>query len=263
MVIWSGLLARVRGRPGTLEVPRDTRAEEDKTMSAPETVSISASGVVAVEATASIDTPEAQRQAPTAVDPRGRELYERLQHAEREARRLEQELEAAKAEHQATVTSTIEVEAIDGNVQTLLALEARVATLTTELAGQRHRVVLLGDALLPHRQQARMRLETSLRTQIAESEHEVRAVNVKIAEHYTEIAALEREAQAIADRARPLTRELHAAGLHASRPLRVTVRFASPWVPPAGVLVKPSAWRAFVEAARAARSTRPRSSSVN
>ena len=112
--------------------------------------------------------------------------------------------------------------------------------------------MLLGDKLLPHRQAARGRQQAAIRKEISDIEAEDLRLKAKIAEHLNAAQHLERERQQLEHRARPLTQEIERLSLRTDRLVKVNVRLVPSWQPPAGVLVRPSAWRAFIEAARAA-----------
>ncbi len=198
--------------------------------------------------------PEGPLAPPTSPDPQGQALYDQQLATEREIRRLEGELRHAQAAYEAAVVTPVgaALDEIDAHVATLAAAEQRVATLRQQLSMQQHRYVLLGDALFSHRQQGRGRVESRFRAEIDEITRADVEVKAKIAEHLNAVQDLEREREALEQRLRPLTREIERVTLRTNRVLKVNVQLAAPWRPPADALVKPSAWRRFVERARAA-----------
>ncbi len=191
---------------------------------------------------------------PASPDPQGQVLHDRQLATERDIRRSEGDLRDAQDAYDAAVSATVgaSLEEIDAHVATLSAAEQRITTLRQQLSMQQHRYVLLGDALFPHRQQGRGRAASRIDEQIEDLERADVELKGQIAEHLNAAQDLEREREALAHRLRPLAQEKERATLRTDRLLKVNVQLAASWRPPAGVFVKPSAWRRFIERARGA-----------
>lgn len=201
------------------------------------------------------DTPIATSRASTqanAPDPQGQDLFARHQRCERDVLRLERELADAEEAYRVALDGPAgaDVADFDGAAQNLADRERHIGAKKLELSRQRHLLERLGDALHPHQIAARGRLVSAISDQITEAEAQERVFSQQIAEHFEAVAGLERETQALEMRVNARARERETYQPRAARLLRVSVRTASPWKPPAGVLIKPSAWRGFVERAQ-------------
>lgn len=191
--------------------------------------------------------------APADAAPDGRALYDEYQAVDAALRATAAALREVEAALAARIATPIAPEgpALEARADELAALERRRDALRAEGARLETRLVLLGDALLPHRQQARLARQEQLRAALEALEQRDHARRVAITDHLQAIDRLEAEGRALALEIERLAGELARHALRTDRLVRVSVHTTSPLRPPADVLVRPSAWRRVVEAARA------------
>jgi len=176
----------------------------------------------------------------------GRELYARLVEAQAERKGLHRGLAEVIRQHQTLMDTPLAGGSVDVRLEQLEQLENQRADAERRLTRARNTCVLLGEALHPFRLLGRARQVRALNDQVREVEERQQALEAERTEHLQAAEQLTELIGKASDRIADLMRQVNGAEAGA-RPLHLYVQSSDPFEPPAGVLVRPTAWQALIE----------------
>jgi len=160
--------------------------------------------------------------------------------------------ERAVRDATAAIEAAFAADGHDADVEARVA-EARNAEHIAEmrLRRARDRATAKGDRLHPLQVRARLSAADDIRRRIDALEQDKKGLLVKRLEHLEAIQHIDRELSERNTKILELGEEIESVKTRSSVAITIRPNAVDPYHPPAGVLVRPSAWRFFVERARA------------
>jgi chromosome segregation ATPase len=239
------MLRRLRERFQRHEEPGTTESEDPPMQTTPEmtTAAIAPSD-------APIEAP-AEEKGPRDTDA---ELWAEYQSNALQIASVERELRDVRARIAATAAEPLDDgDDLEALTDRLVAERTILARLEVRLDLLRRRGERLGDQVHGLRVRGRIRAQQQLRLEIAAFEREREAIHAEAREHHAALDALAEKDDQVTSRIAPRDRQIQELALsHNKRVDAIDLSVASLEDPPPGALLKPSVWRGFLEAARAA-----------